>query len=300
MLKRRNLRVKVMQAIYAKEQDPNAPIENIKNNLKKNLEAYYKSYAFAINIFCKSALYSKETYLKENNINILQSNDILLKLAEKCDNSNFLIESWKYIHLEKGTLYKIKNNFLSSEQYNSLSKTDLKNDEKLANAYLEYLFQEDLFTTIMEENFRNWFDDEDAVFSAIVKILTSISKHVSDNIPLNIKFKLQNEEIKFATDIFTIVIEDIGGLTKMIESKTKNWDIDRIAQIDLILMKMALAELLHFDTIPVKVTINEYIDISKYYSTPKSKDFINGILDILLKDLQEAGKIQKVGRGLIG
>ena len=85
----------------------------------------------------------------------------------------------------------------------------------------------------------------------------------------------------------------------MIAEKTKNWDVERIAMIDILLMKMALTELLHFKSIPVKVTLNEYIELSKWFSTPKSKVFVNGVLDKLVEELKAKGKLKKIGKGLI-
>ena len=93
--------------------------------------------------------------------------------------------------------------------------------------------------------------------------------------------------------------DDDGPLLEMIKPLLKNWDHERLAVIDMILLKMAIVELLEFKTIPTKVTLNEYVEVSKLYSTPKSKDFINGILDKVLRDLSEEGKIVKEGRGLI-
>ena len=85
----------------------------------------------------------------------------------------------------------------------------------------------------------------------------------------------------------------------MIAAKTKNWEVDRLAITDQIILKMAIAELLNFQSIPVKVTINEYIELSKNYSTPKSKQFVNGILDVISDDLKDSGKLKKSGRGLL-
>lgn len=86
---------------------------------------------------------------------------------------------------------------------------------------------------------------------------------------------------------------------KMVEAKLENWELDRISMIDRILMKMAITEFIHLSTIPVKVTINEYLDISKIYSTPKSKEFINGVLDKIMTELRSSGEIIKTGRGLV-
>ena len=87
--------------------------------------------------------------------------------------------------------------------------------------------------------------------------------------------------------------------SQLISDKTKNWDVERIAMVDVLLMKLALTELLHFNSVPVKVTLNEYIELSKWYSTPKSKVFVNGVLDKLVLELTEKGELKKMGRGLL-
>ena len=118
------------------------------------------------------------------------------------------------------------------------------------------------------------------------------------NTLLNFSPSFKNEE-SFALLLHDRVLQNVEELTKLIEPKLQNWDLDRIAMIDMILMKMALCELLYFEEIPVKVSINEYIDISKIYSTQKSKDFINGVLDKVMNDLKAEGRIKKAGRGLL-
>jgi N utilization substance protein B len=112
-------------------------------------------------------------------------------------------------------------------------------------------------------------------------------------------FSNQKVEEDFAQELLRKTLENNERFTELIQPKLKNWDLDRIARLDMILMKMALCELIFFDQIPVKVSINEYIDISKVFSTPKSKDFINGILDSIMHELRERNEIKKTGRGLV-
>ncbi|MBK9318967.1 MAG: transcription antitermination factor NusB [Bacteroidetes bacterium] len=112
-------------------------------------------------------------------------------------------------------------------------------------------------------------------------------------------FKDQEDDTKFMQELIQKTIRDDAYFQQLIADKTKNWDADRIALVDIILMKMALCEILNLSTIPVKVSINEYIDISKDYSTPNSKSFINGVIDKLVIELKTQGKIQKTGRGLV-
>ena len=136
-----------------------------------------------------------------------------------------------------------------------------------------------------------------AVAPSIIKTLENASENREPQLaPL---FKDPEDDKKFIIDLFRKTILDNQLCEKLIAEKTKNWEVDRIAVMDVILMKMAIAELLHFTNIPVKVSLNEYIEISKTYSTPKSKQFINGILDKLVIDFRRDGTMQKSGRGLM-
>ena len=109
----------------------------------------------------------------------------------------------------------------------------------------------------------------------------------------------EEDDKEFIQKLFTETVKNDDAYEKLISEKTKNWEVDRIALMDVILLKMALCEILNFQGIPVKVSINEYIDISKDYSTPKSKIFINGVIDKLVADLKENGAVNKTGRGLL-
>ncbi len=145
--------------------------------------------------------------------------------------------------------------------------------------------------------FPNWQDDVDVVAQFILR---SIDKYNPDSQKLYFPMpETYEESFSFGKDLIAKTLEREEEFAEMIKDKLLNWELERIATIDMILMKMALAELLWFPYIPVKVTINEYIDISKDYSTPKSKEFINGILDKLTHTLKEQGNIQKRGRGLV-
>jgi N utilization substance protein B len=114
----------------------------------------------------------------------------------------------------------------------------------------------------------------------------------------NLKDKFK-ELTQFGIDLFNETISNKKEHYKIIEPKLKNWETDRLAIIDVILIRMAVSEFLYFPSIPVKVTINEYLDIAKEYSTPKSKDFINGVLDSLMREMKTNGQLNKTGRGLL-
>jgi N utilization substance protein B len=138
----------------------------------------------------------------------------------------------------------------------------------------------------------------------ILKTLKQIPENFPDSKPLVSLFPKDEEDDpkedkKFIVDLFKKTISQSDNLEALIRTKTKNWDIERIALTDIILIKMAMVELMQFPSIPVKVTMNEYIELSKLFSTPKSKLFINGLLDKLVEDLNKEKKIKKKGRGLL-
>jgi len=157
--------------------------------------------------------------------------------------------------------------FAKTDEYKAyLDKSNLSAQDniKILLSLYKSCINNELFVELMEDNYPNWVDDKSLVVGLLNKVLH------------------ENEE-----------------LLSIIEPTLKNWDADRVAIIDMILLKMAISELMIFPTIPTKVTLNEFVEIAKQYSTEKSKDFINGVLDRLMKKLQKQGKIKKEGRGLI-
>ncbi len=150
-----------------------------------------------------------------------------------------------------------------------------------------------------EDRFINWSVDKEVMQGMVAKTLknfTSEDPFENKLTPISLDWP---EDSKFVQDLFTYTLKNYDKYQELIAERTKNWESERIALMDTILMKMAICELLNFPSIPVKVTINEYLDLSKDYSTPKSNSFINGILDKILGDLKRSNSIKKIGRGLI-
>ncbi len=157
----------------------------------------------------------------------------------------------------------------------------------LSFIFNDLLLQSDLFLSTIEDKFDNLDDDGEMMQSLVISYLQkqhSLSMHVM----------LDEDKWNFAKSMLTTCLDKKEYLLEIITPKFQNWDADRIASLDMILLQMGVSELLYFETIPTKVTINEYIDIAKEYSTPQSGQFVNGILDNLHKDLLEKGKINKV------
>jgi N utilization substance protein B len=169
------------------------------------------------------------------------------------------------------------------------------NAKALLDLY-RFLAASDLYSDMSEDRYNNWCDDESLVSGAMKKTLK--------NFPVSGKFYEEHEPsdatvLEFGEELLRKTCSEDQKLFTDIEPTLKNWDAERVAILDMVMLKMALCELLHFPTIPTKVTLNEYVEISKLYSTDKSKEFINGILDRLMKELLEKGRIVKEGRGLI-
>ncbi|MCB2219098.1 MAG: transcription antitermination factor NusB [Bacteroidetes bacterium] len=155
-----------------------------------------------------------------------------------------------------------------------------------------------------EEKSIHWSDDFYTANMLVIKTLKAFKPNWGESHPLPSLFKVNadnepDEDREFVKHLFRKTVVHSEEYEKLIEDKVKNWEMDRIAVMDILLIKMALAELIEFPSIPVKVTLNEYIELAKMYSTPKSKVFVNGILDKLIVDLKELKKIKKAGRGLL-
>lgn len=168
--------------------------------------------------------------------------------------------------------------------------------KQLRFIFKSVLWKSQSFQDFFEEHDMGWHENKDIIKSLVNKTLKSISDQGVDLAPLSYQWE---DDKKFFEEIFDSTVELEDWAEKLIAAHAKNWDMERIAQLDMVLLKMALCEMIKFPSIPVKVTINEYIEISKRYSTPKSKKFINGILDVLASELMADGTIKKSGRGLI-
>lgn len=168
----------------------------------------------------------------------------------------------------------------------------------LEDFYNNQIFNNEVFTHEMEDKSLFWAESFEMISNYVVKSISSFDK-VNFTLDVMPMYRDMEEDIDFMKKLFNETIKNDKWFTDLISEKTKNWDVERIALMDVILLKMALAEVIAFENIPIKVTINEYLDISKVYSTPKSKVFINGIIDKLVIDLKEAEKVHKKGRGLL-
>jgi transcription antitermination protein NusB len=314
MLNRRHLRVKTLQALYAYHQSETSAVKPFENALVQSVDKVYEMYVWLLSLLIEVAEYSVTDAEDRANKHLPSEED--LNASVKL-NQNLFIESLKqnqeYIAASKR--YKIswefdpevcRSIFISlknSEEYHNFLQTaehTIRSDKDI----IKYIFKKLILKSpgveqIFEEKFINWPVDKDVLQALVSKTFKNFTSEDPKQNKLAEVCPNWSEDRLFIIDLFNKTIAFEKEYQELISQKTKNWEAERIAMIDTLLMRMAITELLHFPSIPVKVTINEYIEISKEFSTPKSNSFINGILDKIYADLQAAGKIRKTGRGLL-
>ncbi|HEY0298476.1 MAG TPA: transcription antitermination factor NusB [Arachidicoccus sp.] len=304
MISRRNIRIKVMQLLYALDADGSdngRPNMQPENRLRRQIDQTRSLVTFLLLNIADVARYA-EVYAQQRatknirteedlNINIkIAGNEVVWKIWEN--------ESFKHVVESENLKAKIDADFtkkiflqlIQTEEYkiyiSEQSRVKKTESEILQFIFTDLLLINETFIHTLEEHFQNWDDDCDA---AEQMILQYIFKPQS----LDLKESVAQEKWKYAKELLQTVLSKEDMLMDLIKPKLKNWDAERIAMIDMILLKMGISEFLFFDTIPTKVTINEYIDVAKDYSTKQSGQFVNGILDSIHKDLLSQDKIRK-------
>lgn len=314
MLNRRQLRIKVMQTLYAMSASGSQNIDSQEKFLMKSMTDMEVLYYLLIDLFnqlhrqhqdileksSKKHLASKEELrpnqkFSNNKIVTLITESSLLADKMQGLKSNFWKNHEEYIRL-------IYDCMLGSEVYQDYvtdDKVNFKNDQDfIVKLYSEVIAPDEKLYEFLEDSSLTWLDDLPLVNTFLLKTLRQL-KASDTSKELMIQLFKDIEDRDFAIDLFRKTVLNIGYFDKVIEGQTPNWDKDRIADVDVILIRMAICEFQKFPSIPTRVTINEYIEIAKEYATPKSSIFINGVLDNLEKQLSEKGLINKIGRGLL-
>jgi len=312
MLNRRLLRIKVLQVLYSKEQDAQLTIANCQQKLNSLIEAFYRAYLLSLLFIDKVGNYAEIESTRQQN-KLLKSKDAKptsLRLTQNpfikaLQNEKFeaLIEKEKLSYLiNKDDIQKIFQKLLIKERYQIyLEKEEVSfEDERKMTIYLfnKVILKNGLYSSCMEDEFIGWYDDREALFKNINEKLRKIGGE-KDCKFVNLYTPINEAGLNFAQSLLIKSINEKETYLEYIKPQLKNWDADRVTTVDMLLLTMAIVEFIQFDNVPIKVTMNEYIEISKQYSTPNSKDFINGILDKLMIKLKEDGKINKSGRGLV-
>ncbi|MFT3679612.1 MAG: transcription antitermination factor NusB [Ferruginibacter sp.] len=302
MISRRNIRIKVMQALYTIDSTGvEITVTEANNHLKKQIDQSRKLLVYLVHFLCEVARYAEKDAHKRaskhlptaEDLNIstkIAGNELLWKILEIPSYKGALAET-KVFHLtEEELLKKIYQSLVESEEYADYIAVNAR-DKKSEKDILEFIFSnlmlpnED-FINHIEEHFINWDDDAEMMNILMLNFLQK--PHAYD-----FNVFVSQEKMDFAKNLLQTTIEKKEVCMELLKPKLKNWDAERIAALDLIIIRMGICEFLYFETIPTKVTINEYIDLAKDYSTVQSGQFINGILDNIHKELSAEGRISK-------
>jgi N utilization substance protein B len=244
------------------------------------------------------------TEKKDLNLQRLAGNKVLEKIRENKALQDLIIRrsiSWEK---DADTILQFYKNVLKQDEtiqaYINGPEPTFEEDKELAKYLFKTLFfKNEIIQSWFEEQDLNWGENKQIVKSLVMKTVKSIEETTDENMALLDLSTNWEDDKAFFEELYHKTVEDHEKYDKMIGASVTNWDIERVALIDKIILEMALCEMHIFRSIPVKVTINEYLEIAKLYSTPKSKQFINGVLDKLAQELTESGVIRKSGRGLI-
>ncbi|KAA1243170.1 transcription antitermination factor NusB [Aquimarina sp. RZ0] len=303
-----------MQSLYALEQTQSDNLDKEEKFLLYSIDQMYDLFLINLQLLVEIRKHaedflskSKKKYLatsEDKNPNQKFINNEVLLLLEKNEQLRQAMDQkrmncWDLDDEYVKILWREIN---KSELYADYMETKMSsfNEDKdfVIDIFKEIIAPNDKLYEYIEDKKLTWIDDLPLINTGILKMLRKMKSSHDEQMALPRLYKDADDK-RFAKDIFKKTALNGADFAKEIEGKTPNWDKDRIAELDKAVIKMAICEFIKFPSIPVKVTINEYLEIAKEYSTPKSSIFINGILDKLSKEYQESGKLNKVGRGLM-
>lgn len=312
MVNRRHIRIKVMQSIYAVLQSQSDDLAKEEKfllyNIKKATDLYVLQLLLMVevrNLALEHIEIKKKKYLatdEDRNPNLKFVNNRLIEaiinspeITDYAAKNKLMkwVDNREYVRI-------ILDDMMQSEDYQAYS-TSKKSSFEEDQRFLMDFFKKDLAPNeklfdYYESLNLSWVDDYPLVNTTMLKVMKQMKE--GDTFGLR-QLEVKKDDEEFLIDLFRKTILHQQKFTAEIDEKTPNWDTERIADMDMILIKMALTEFLYFPSIPTKVSINEYIEIAKDYSTRKSSYFINGVLDKLLKEYNKSGRLNKIGRGLL-
>jgi len=303
MISRRNIRVKVMQTLYTVSTlESEALAEEPIKILQKHFDQTRQLFIYIIYFLTDVSRYSETDAhhragkhlptAEDLHVNTkIAGNQVLCKILEDVSLKEFIKKDKPELLANIDIIKIVYADLIESDEYKTYISKSAR-DKKDEKEILEFIFNNlllpsEVFLSHIEENFTNWDDDADMVIQLLDGYLQKPGTY-------NFKEMISLDKWEFAKNLLLTVLEKNEHLQSMIIPKLKNWDPERIALLDMILMKMGVCEFLYFETIPPKVTINEYIDLAKEYSTQQSGQFVNGILDNIHKELVQQGKMHKV------
>ncbi len=308
MLSRRNVRIKVMHILYALRMNPDMNEGFALKRYENSIEKSFELLIFTMWQWLRIASYAERDYaFRQNKFRptpddlafrpILWQNESVQSLS---NNQPFLEYVKKYkipARSDADSNKQLYKAFAKTEEYRQYLKGEIPTLDILLQLF-KFMLKHDIFLDILEEQYPTWEDDRSLLIGAGKKIIKALPLKADDPFVANL-YPSEEAVREFGESLLKKTTESEEDLQGHIYPLLENWDPKRVAAIDMILLKMGACEFLHFETIPPKVSLNEYVDMAKVYSTDKSKEFVNGILDRLMKKLKEEGKMSKTGRGLL-
>ena len=317
MLYRRHLRIKVLQALYAWYTNKSDNLSQGEKQLLLSINKLYELFIYQLSFLLEVRKYSEESIEQSKkkfyptdedlNPNLKFVDNTVFKLFDANKSFHRLEDNYKINWVDEEDMvrkfYKELRETKFYKKYMSTGKSSLEEDKNLMIQVVDQLLPDfESLKFYYEEKSIYYTDGYDLVSLLLIKFFETISTKFTDDKPMPgiyKDYKNVNEDLDFVKTLFKItILRDEEG-TEIVKSRTKNWEYDRIPLMDVILLKMAIIELQEMETIPLKVTLNEYIELAKYFSTPNSKVFVNGVLDKLIGEFKSEGKINKSGRGLV-
>jgi len=318
MLSRRHLRIKALQALYAFFQSLNDRVDLGEKELFRSLDKLYEIYIYQISLLTEIVDFSKKR-MGENKQKFFPTEDDLNPSTRFIDNRLYqqlsnnkdmlnYIDRYKISWVDQEEMIrKLMGQIRTSPEfieYMNKDKSTYTDDKEIfVKIIKKHLSRSEILQFYYEDKNIYWHDDFHTANLLLIKTIRSFEESWGENYKMPVVFEKDphsrnNEDKEFLVNLFRNTIMFSDEYEKLIDKKAKNWEMERIAVMDILIIKMALVELLELPSIPIKVTLNEYIELAKLYSTPKSKVFVNGILDKLISDLKGQNKIKKTGRGL--
>jgi len=313
MISRRIIRTKVLQILYAHVSSHQKTMTQSESELhfsiRKTYDLYHLLFAILVEIsdFASDRIESRKlkNLPTEDDLNPnlkFINNRLITRLRGDKSLNEYLTRNKLNWSNYPDLIRNVYSLMIESELYKNYTDSttdDFKDDQQFCeDFYSTILVNSDIMLSELEEQSIYWNDDLDFTISMVIKTIKKFKSENDQNEYLMSLYK-DEEDQEFTTKLFRKAIVNDTENRKIIENYTKNWDVDRVAIMDVLIMQLALTELMEFPSIPVKVTLNEYIELAKYYSTNRSSTFINGVLDRITKDFREEGKIVKAGRGLM-
>ena len=308
MINRVLLRIKILQIIYAFYKGDSHSValaeKELFHSVEKTYELYFHLLQLAVEVtnYASNKIDARKNKLRPSDDDLnpntrFVDNSFVTQLSKNVQLQNYIKEnkiSWDNNQDTVKTVYELVAASDSYVEYMSAEKADYAADKDIwRKIYKKIILQSDEFSDSIEDQSIYWTDDLEIVISFIIKTIKKFDLVNGVDQPLLPMFK-DEEDAEFAGKLLKNSLEKEKEYRKMIDSHTNNWELDRIAFMDIIIMQTALAEIMTFPTIPVNVTLNEYIEISKNYSTDRSATFINGVLDNIVKELKAENKLIKV------